>query len=258
MSVIDPSTPRPLAGAAVLVSGASGGIGVAVSRSLRAEGANLVLHGRDEAALLRLAEEVGGDVICKELSREPMAASHVVERAVEILGKLDAVVMAAGAGWAGELESMPAGRLEEIIALNLVAPLHLARAAAPELRRSPIGSLVFVASIAGHLGVRNEVAYSAAKGGLIAAAEGLAGELAPAKVSVVSPGAVKTAFFERRGRPYERSLPRPIVPERVAQAVVRCVREGQPELIVPRWLRVPVVVRSVSPSLYRRLASLLG
>jgi short-subunit dehydrogenase len=123
-----------------------------------------------------------------------------------------------------------------------------------------VGHVVNVASIAGHVGVRFEAVYSATKAGLIAFSESLRYELASSGVgvTVVSPGAVRTAFFEREGRPYDRSFPRPVGPERVARAVIRAVERDRPQVFIPRWMAFPAWFHGAWPSLYRRLAARYG
>jgi short-subunit dehydrogenase len=122
------------------------------------------------------------------------------------------------------------------------------------------GAIVNVASVAGHVGVREEAIYAGTKAGLVVFAESLRQELAatPVRVSVVSPGVISTRFFERRGVPYARHRPRPIEPERVAEAIVEAVRTGRPTVFVPRWLALPVRVHGALPGLYRALASRFG
>lgn len=246
-----------LYGTRALVTGASGGIGTAVVRMLAAGGARVVLHGRNPELLAPLVAEVAGTVVLGDLSR-PGIAEDVVGGAVAALGGLDLVVSAAGQGWAGAFEDMPTSVIDEMVALNLLAPLHLVRAALPYLRSSPHGAVVLVASIAGHLGVRQEAVYSAAKGGLVAFAEALAEELVPVRVAVVSPGPVDTSFYEHRGRPYSRRHPRLVSAERVAEGVLACSTEGSVELILPRWLRIAAAIRVCAPGLYRRLATRLS
>jgi short-subunit dehydrogenase len=248
-----PDAIPPLYGLRALVTGASGGIGSAVARMLAAGGARVALHGRNADALVPLAAELGGTVVLADLSR-PGAPEDVVAGAIAALGGLDLVVSAAGAGWAGGFEDMPAAVIDELVAVNLLAPLHLVRAALPYLRRSPRGAVVLVASIAGHLGVAQEAVYSAAKGGLVAFGEALAEEFAPVRVSVISPGPVATSFLERRGSPYGRRHPRPVSAQRVAEGVLACTADGGGELILPRWLRIAAAVRVCAPRLYRRLA----
>lgn len=264
----------------ILLTGATGGIGAATARLLAERGADLALSGRDETRLAEVAAGcalgAGAVVAVPGDLRAAGQPAAVVEAALAALGGLDALVNTAGVGWAGPLGEMSDEALSEVVETDLVVPLRLARAALPALPRSSsrprtsrsstaersfavAPGFVFVASIAGHLGVAGEAAYSAAKAGLLAAAEALAeeagGRLA---VSVVSPGAVATDFFVRRGRPYDRRWPRPVSAERVARAILASLERPRPIRYVPTWLGVAAGIRQLSPSLYRRVATRFG
>jgi short-subunit dehydrogenase len=246
----------PLAGAACLLTGASGGIGAATACRLADAGARVALHGRDRDALERLAMRTGGVVVVADLC-DAGAAEMAVAKAEASLGRpLDLVVSNAGAGWCGDFLSMEPDDIDRILALNLTAPVHLARAVLPGMVVRGRGHLVLVGSIAGHLGVGQEAVYSAAKAGLVTLAEALRAEVAPAGVgvSLVSPGVVATGFFDHRGHPYGRRHPQPIPPERVAWAVEQAVVRGRARVIVPAWLGAPVALAAVLPGLYRRLS----
>jgi short-subunit dehydrogenase len=143
--------------------------------------------------------------------------------------------------------------------VNLRAAARLARAAIPHLRRGR-GRLVFVGSIAGLVGVPGETWYSATKAGLGCFAEALRAELRPAGigVSLVSPGVVDTAYFERRKEPYRRRYPRLISAETAAAAIVNAVEHGRDDVVVPPWLSLPARVKVSFPGLYRLLASRLA
>lgn len=245
-----------LADAACLVTGASGGIGAATACRLAGAGARVALHGRDREVLERLALRTGGVSVVAELC-DPGAVEDCVAKAEAALGRpLDVVVSNAGAGWCGEFITMGPGDVERILAINLAVPIALARATLPGMVERGRGHLVFVGSVAGHLGLGQEAVYSAAKAGLVALSEALRAEVGGAGVgvSLVSPGVVATRFFERRGRPYSRRLPRPISPERVARAVERSIAGGSTRVIVPAWMSAPVTLSACAPGLYRRLA----
>lgn len=246
----------PLAGTACLLTGASGGIGAATACRLADAGALVALHGRDRDALERLAMRTGGVVVVADLC-DPGAAETALAKAEVALGRpLDLVVSNAGAGWCGEFLEMDPDEVDRILAVNLAAPVHLARAALPGMVERGRGHLVLVGSIAGHLGVSNEAVYSAAKAGLVTLAEALRAEVrgSGVGVSLVSPGVVSTRFFERRGRPYGRHWPQPIPPEQVAWAVERAIVRGRARVIVPAWLAAPVALSALMPGLYRRLS----
>jgi short-subunit dehydrogenase len=234
-----------------LVTGASSGIGRSVARRLAGEGARVVALGRDAGSLAGMGEQA----IVADLT-EPEAWRRVAEEA----GEVDVLVNNAGSGWAGGFGEIEPAEVERLVALNLVAPILLARALVPGMLARGRGCVVNVASIVAHTGGKDEAVYAATKGGLVAFSESLRQELAgtPVRVSVVSPGVVDTPFFERRGRPYSREWPRPIPPERVADAVVRALRTGRADVFVPRWMALPARLRGVAPGLYRRLVDRFG
>jgi short-subunit dehydrogenase len=248
-----------LAGTRCLVTGASSGIGRAVARRLAAAGARLAVHGRDGDALAELA---GGrpevrTILTGDLTR-PGVAEAAVADAAAALGAVDVVVAGAGAGWAGPFADMDMAEAERLVALNLMAPVRLTRAALPGMLERRRGRIVLIGSIAGRVGVPDEAVYAATKAGLAAFADSLRAEVAGSGigVSLVTPGAVDTPFFDRRGRRYGRRIPRLVSPERVAGAVLRCVEGGRAEQTVPRWLAVPARLHGAAPGVYRSLARL--
>ena len=244
--------PVELAGRVVLVTGASGGIGTATCAALTRRGAVVVAAGRDETALAAVA--AASTVVAD--AADPAAAPALVATAVDRHGRLDAVVANAGIGWAGEFAGMDPARITELVDVNLRAPMLLARAALPVLRRP--GALVFLTSIAGLVGVPGETVYSVTKAGLETFATLLREELTGVTVSTVAPGAVDTGFFTTRGVPYDRSFPRAIPPGQVAEAVVEAIATGRQRRVEPRWLAVPARLSATAPRTYRALARRFG
>jgi short-subunit dehydrogenase len=249
---------RDVAELRVLVTGASSGIGAASAARLAAAGARLLLHGRDAAALARVAAGTGGRALLADLA-DPDGPRALAEQ-VRAAGGVDVVVHNAGIGWAGPLAAMDGTDVRRLVAVNLVAPIELTRALLPDLLARGAGTLVFVTSIAGRAGVAEEAVYAATKAGLDVFAESLRLELAGTgvRVCVVVPGVVDTPFFARRGVPYQRRRPRPVPASRVADAVLAAATRGRAEAYVPRWLRLAVGVRSVAPGAYRALATRFG
>jgi short-subunit dehydrogenase len=251
------------AGLRGLVTGASSGIGRAVATRLAASGASVFLSGRDAEALGRTSEDAGGATwLARDLTVPDVehACRDLVDAAEAQLGALDVVVVNAGEGWAGSLTEMPGDVVDRLLAIDLAAPIHLTRLVAPAMADRGSGHLVFVGSIAGRVGVPGESVYAAAKGGLALFASSLRGELAGTgvRVSLVTPGVVATPFFERRGRPYDRSFPRPVPPGRVADAVMACLERHRPEVFTPSWLAVAPRVQGAAPRLYDRMARRFG
>jgi short-subunit dehydrogenase len=242
-------------GAVALVTGASSGIGWAAARRLAEAGAQVVAHGRDGARLAELSRLTGASVVTGDLS-DPASAAAIAKQA----GTVDILVSNAGIGWAGAFLDMPGDEVARLVAVNLTGPIELTRALLPGMLARGRGHLMFVTSIAGRMGVGGEAVYSATKAGLDAFAESLRFELTgtAVQVSVLVPGVVDTAFFDRRGRPYERRRPRPLPAEMVADTLVKGIAADRPELYAPRWLRLPVAVRGTMPGVYRKLAARFG
>jgi short-subunit dehydrogenase len=237
----------------ILLTGASSGIGaVTAYRLSMTTRATLLLSARPSAALNEVVRRTGGTALPADLS-DPAACDDLAARAKDA----DVLVANAGVGWAGQAAGMPPQDVERLVAVNLAAPIRLANALLPGMYERGRGRLVFVTSIAGAVGVAGEAVYSATKAGLACFAEAVRYEAAPhgVRVSVVIPGVVQTPFFERRGRAYDRSRPRPIPPERVAAAIEDAIRTGRPEIVVPRWLTFPARLRGAAPGLFRTLAS---
>jgi short-subunit dehydrogenase len=243
-----------------LVTGASSGIGAAIARSLAAEERwTLVVSGRDQDRLGRVAQETNATPVCCDLAA-PDGARRLVGTTVDLARRIDLLVACAGVGWAGPFVSMPTSAVDQVLSVDLTAVVQLVRLVLPHMVLQRRGHLVLIGSVAGTLGVEGEAVYSAAKAGLGAFADALRYELKGTGVRLthVVPGVVDTPFFARRGVPYQRRLPRPIPPERVARAALKAIGNGRQEVFVPRWFRLPAAVRALAPATYRQLAARFG
>jgi short-subunit dehydrogenase len=249
----------PMDGAIALVTGASSGIGAAAARRRAAAGARLFVAGRDADRLAAVAGAVGGTALTYDLT-EPGAAAELAGRVLDAAGRVDVLVNNAGQGWAGPFTGMTDEEIIRLVTVNLTAPISLTRAVLPGMLARGRGHLGFVGSIAGRLGVREEAAYSASKAGLTVFADSLRQETSTSGIVVTElvPAVVDTAFFARRGRPYQRSSPQPVSADRAADALLAAMRDGRDEAYLPRWMYLPVAVRAALPRVYRRLASRFG
>jgi len=245
-----------LDGAVVLVTGASGEIGAACARVLARRGCSLVVCGRDADRVNAVAADTGAKALFADLDR-PGAPRELALAAEQVHGRIDVFLDCAGVGWRGPTSAMGGDAVDRLVDVNLRAPLQLTTALLPGMLARGRGHLGYVASIAGWTGVREEAVYSATKAALITFAESLRAEHAGSGigVSVVSPGAVATGFFARRGAEYHRRFPRPVPADEVAAAIVRGVERDRAHQMVPRWLAVAPVVRTMAPPLFRKLQS---
>ena len=184
-----------LEGSAVLVTGASGGIGSATAKALAAEGARVGVHYHSNAAAATtLAAQVGGVALQADL-RDEASADALVPAAVAELGRLDACVANAGT-WEPEdvhVADMSLDRWRATIDANLTATFLTARAYLRHVERTGAGSLVLVASTSGLFGEAGHADYSAAKAaiahGLLLTLKNEIVRSAPlGRVNVVAPG----------------------------------------------------------------------
>ena len=246
---------------AVVVTGASSGIGEALARAWARRGATLVLSARDEVGLARVAravEAAGGRAIGvpADLTREQDRV-QLVERARAEVGKIDVLVNNAGRGYYGSVARIGPHDLEALFALNVVAPLHLAQLALDPLTRSG-GTLVMMSSVAGVVASPRMGAYAATKFALEAISMSLRAELAGTgvRVIVVRPGPVDTGFRENAVVTDGRAGVRPRgadaqSPDEVADQTLRAVERGQPVLETTAFVRLASAAARIAPGAMR-------
>jgi short-subunit dehydrogenase len=181
-----------LAGSTALVTGATGGIGDAIARALHARGVRLLVSGRREAELTRLAEEVGGTAIACDLSvraEVDRLAGAARDAAVDVL------VANAALPASGLLSELTGAQVNRMLDVNLRAPIELARVLAPAMMARGRGHLVFVSSISGKVASPASSMYNATKFGLRGFGFGLREDLrgTGVGVSVIAPGFIRDA-----------------------------------------------------------------
>jgi short-subunit dehydrogenase len=245
-----------LSGRSVLLTGATGGLGQAIARALTARGARLVLTGRRADVLEPLAAEVGGRAIVCDL-----AEADEVERLLGEVGNADVLVANAALPATGVLESFSAEEIDRALAVNLRAPIVLARALSRGMVARGHGQLVFVSSLSGKAASARGSIYSATKFGLRGFALGLREDLRDTGVGVstVFPGFISDAgMFHESGA----KLPGYVAmktPEDVAAAVVLAVERNRAEIdVAPLPLRVGTAVAGLLPELSGRVQRRLG
>jgi NAD(P)-dependent dehydrogenase (short-subunit alcohol dehydrogenase family) len=191
-------------GKSVIVTGATSGIGRATALAFAAEGAQVVVTGRSVAALDEVAElaSAAGGTVTKCAADLSAAGSpeRVVRAAVEAFGGVDVLVNAAGIIANGTVESTTDEAWDGMMAVNLVAPFRLMRAAAPHLALRK-GAIVNVSSVNGIRAFAGLVAYNVSKAALDHLTRCAALELAPAgvRVNAINPGVTVTNLHRRAG-----------------------------------------------------------
>lgn len=184
-----------LEGRVAIVTGASRGLGRAAALALAAEGARVLGVARSREALASLADEGGGAIqvaACDMRETEQVAA--LPARALAAFGRLDVVVNNAGLAPAGPFLELGDDVWREVFAVNVFAPVTLARAAGDHFLRQRSGKVINIASTSGILGKPTLVAYSSSKGAVLQLTKALAAEWAAhgVQVNAIAPGAYET------------------------------------------------------------------
>ena len=189
-----------LSGKTALVTGATGGIGGAIARSLHAQGAHVVLSGTREASLEALAGELGGRVssVVANLS-DPAAVDGLIGAAEQAAGApVDILVANAGVTRDGLLLRMKDEDWETVIKVNLEGYFRLSRAALKGMMKRRHGRIIGITSVVGVTGNPGQSNYAASKAGMIGFSKALAQEVASRNVTVncIAPGFIASPMTD--------------------------------------------------------------
>jgi short-subunit dehydrogenase len=243
---------------AIVITGASSGIGEATARRLAREpGVALVLVARREDRLRALAETLGAPTswVATDLT-DPGAPARVRAHVDERHGRLDLLVNNAGAAWRATFADGGWENVRRTMEVNFDAQVRLTEQLLPLLRASAPSAVVNVASTAGRVARGGTGAYSASKFALAGWSDSLWVEERPhgVHVGLVLPGFIATEGFpqaELTGRALTRWAVS--TPERAAEAIVQAGLGRRPERYVPRAYALAAALRVVAPGLVRRV-----
>jgi short-subunit dehydrogenase len=246
-----------LSGRTVLLTGATGGIGHAIARTLAGRGAKLILTGRRADVLEPLAAETGGTAKTCDL-----ADRAAVEALIADCADVDVVVANAALPASGALLSFSPEEIDRALDVNLRAPIMLARTLGERMKERGTGHLVFISSLSGKSAAPGTSIYSATKFGMRGFALGLREDFHGTGVGVttVFPGFIRDAgMFAESGA----ELPRFVgtkTPQDVADAVLSGIEKNRGEVdVAPVSMRVGATLSGVIPltlaGIQRRLGS---
>jgi short-subunit dehydrogenase len=241
-----------LRGSRALVTGAAGGLGGYISRALAGQGANLVVSDLPGSSIEERAEElgrmgVGAQAIPADLT-DAADRERLVRDAAEAIGPLDVLVNNAGLEFGGAFTKTTREEIEAVATVNLIAVMDLTWLVLPGMLERRRGHVVNLASLAGKIPAVFLATYAATKHGVVGFTHSLRAEYAaePVSFSAICPVFVAdVGMYARVEAEMEAEPPpglRPVPPQRVADAVLKAVREDRAEVIVNRGPIRPLAV----------------
>jgi short-subunit dehydrogenase len=241
----------------VLLTGATGGLGQAIARTLAGKGAKLVLTGRRLDVLEPLASELPeARALAVDLS-DPQE----VDRLLSDAGDVDILIANAALPGSGLLESFTVEQIDTALEVNLRAPIVMAHALAPTMAARGQGHLLFMSSLSGKATTAGSSIYNATKFGLRGFAGALRAELRPrgVGVSTVFPGFIREAgMFAESGV----KLPPGVgtrTPQDVADAVVSAIERNRGEVdVAPLGLRLGSTFSGIAPEISAKVTRKMG
>ena len=151
-----------LSSARVLITGGSSGIGLETAKTLIAQGAKVVICGRNKGKLVAVADEIGAIAIAADVSNEVQVLTLVAE-ATKLLGGLDVLINNAAYGTFASLLELDTHKFQDLIATNVVGAMMVGRECAKHFVAQQSGTIVNISSTAGRAGFANGTAYVATK-----------------------------------------------------------------------------------------------
>ncbi|HEY2338410.1 MAG TPA: 3-hydroxybutyrate dehydrogenase [Burkholderiales bacterium] len=221
-----------LKGKTALVTGSTSGIGLAIARALARQGANVMLNGFGEPALIeRLKKEIAGGGVKVEFNgadmTKPGEIESLVRDAAAKLGSLDILVNNAGIQHVAPIDQFPAERWDAVLAINLSSSFHTIKHALPLMKQRGWGRIINIASSHGLVASVEKVAYVAAKHGIVGLTKVVALETARTAITcnAICPGWVLTPLVQKQidARAAEKRIP-------VEEAKLGLLGEKQPSL----------------------------
>ena len=179
-----------------LITGATGGIGGAIAKQMKAAGATVIVSGR---SIDKLNAQFGDEYIkiASDIA-EDGAAEKLIADAIAAAGRVDILVNNAGITKDGLLMRMTDAQFDDVINTNLRSTFKMCRAAVMPMMKNRFGRIINMASIIGQIGGAGQANYAASKGGMIAMTKSIAAEVASRGITAncIAPGFISTPMTD--------------------------------------------------------------
>lgn len=216
----------------VWVIGASTGIGAALARRLKSEGAVLALSARSAETLRKLAEEIGASKVLPLDVADAEALRAAKNQLIAEFGHIDRVVFLPALYGPMTLDQVEMQHVRSLVEVNLISAYSLIQEVYPAMLEQGFGQISFCASISGFSGLPQSQPYASTKAALISLAESLRAEAegSGVDIKVINPGFVRTPLTDKN----KFKMPFIVEPEVAAERIVRGLKNSGFEILFPR------------------------
>ncbi len=237
----------------VLVTGATSGVGMQVAKDLHAKGYSVYATGRSKEALLVLAElgiyTIEADLLIKDS----------LDQVFDQCPVLDVVIFSAGVGTFALAQDTTDEQIEQMMRVNVTAPMKLTRRILPRMIERKSGHLIYIASQAGKIATPKASVYAATKHALLGYANATRMEVQPhgIHVTTINPGPIDTPFLDLADSTgtYKMSLKKFLLSvDEVSNAVVRVMNRPVREVNLPWYMGISSKVYGMAPGMIERVA----
>lgn len=236
----------------VFITGATSGIGRFVTEMCLKKGHTVYATGRNESSLVTL-ERMGAKVFQADLR-----VKEDIEKVCHELPPIDVAIINAGVGIFRNAFELTDEDIDEMVDINIRAPIFLIKLLAPKMIERKSGHFIFVGSQAGKVATRKASVYAASKHAITGFTNGLRMELAPYNVFVttVYPGPIDTPFLQKADatNAYRQSIGRFLLkPENVASSIVNTIERPKREINLPRIMSLTSKLYAVAPHIVEKV-----
>ncbi len=252
---------KQISGRQALLTGATGGLGPYIAKTLAGQGVNLLLTGRRRELLEEIAEGLRTDSVNVEFIAADLANDDDRLALARKAAGTDILINNAGLEVVAAYQNQDPAEITASVLINVLAPLLLTRELLPGMLERKSGHIINIGSLAGRLGMPYGSTYSGTKAALSEWGLSLWVELQGTGVNIttICPGFVTDAgLFARKERLAPRSLGS-CTPDQVANAVLRALSSNKPEIMVNSMpVRPLMAIKSISPNMAMSLGNRLG
>lgn len=236
----------------IVITGATSGVGYALTKRLLAEGYEVWATGRAPTVLEELQRE-GAHTISADLSKK-----EDVEQLMAKIGSPDVVIFSAGVGSFDFAHETSDEAIQGMMAVNVIAPMQLTKLLLTSMMERRSGHLIYLGSQAGKVATPKASVYAASKHAIIGYTNALRMEIAPYNIHVttINPGPIDTPFLDLADETgtYRTSLGRHLLTvETVVDAVVKTVGKPVRDMNLPWYMGITSKLHAVAPTLIERL-----